>query len=471
MADSSLKAAKQQDSLVAEMQQQIKADNPKVSDDDAKKIAEGFVKGGEEASKSITEAMNKGIDINAASAAVASAGALAGTMMGGKTAADIVSVDRADEKYKNGGYVGLQKDSAQIKTDSSIGDTSGLLDVPESHRESYIKGALQKADLTSAEKGKDVRDDFKRAGLINDDDSVNADNWVSGTGYLRANNMSSHNALVAGGMVFSGALGDDSTVKADGEESLKTGSSTTNNMDTAQKVSAFNAMQKATGGEEITYDENTGQLNIPDEKTGREFLSHVGKTDLVQKTGQNAVAETLGAVAETLGLSAETVVYGIGGAAVTGGAIGLGKKLSLGKKAKVHSTKDKRGDTDSDNIDTKHNPTPSEIKSQSETNLKAGRASYSEYSEERKNLQADANKESAKISDMQEKRVGLVADGKPTASIDHEISESQKRLDSTNGEIDSKTRQMDAQNTVNNLEKEKIAKIDESVKPLSLHLS
>ena len=48
----------------------------------------------------------------------------------------------------------LQEDTAMVETQSSVGDTKGLMDVPEEHRESYIKGALAKADSESAQRGK-----------------------------------------------------------------------------------------------------------------------------------------------------------------------------------------------------------------------------------------------------------------------------------------------------------------------------
>ena len=181
-------------------------------------------------------------------------------------------------------------------------------------------------------------------------------------------------------------------------------------------------MQKANGGKQITVDED-GKLNIPDAETGRAFLESVGNTDMVERTKQHAVGEILGAIGEELGLSPEQVVYGVGGMVVWLGATALAKKVPLPNKSKNSKRVDgnKNKDTETDNIDTKHNPTPEEIKSQSSQNLKEGQASYKEYNEERINMQGDAKKESAKRQDLETKRANLVANNKPTASVDHEI--------------------------------------------------
>jgi len=472
VTDATLKASKQQAAVSGELAQQLMKANPDMKSDEANKMAEALTKGGGKISEDIAKALGSGVDVNEVNAlgatAIAGAGALAGTMAQGKTAADLKSVSEADRLYEGrGGYIGFQEDAAMVKTQSSVGDTKGLMDIPEEHRESYIEGALAKADSESAKRGKMVREDFMNAGLINSDDSVNPENWVSGTGYLRANNMNSSNALIAGGMVFSGALGEDSTVKADSEKSLKVGDSTTNNKDTEQKISAFNAMQKANGGEQIRVDED-GKINIPDAETGRAFLKSVGNTDMVEKTKQHAIGETLGAIGEELGLSAEQVVYGVGGTVVGGAAFGLSKKIGsalspVRKKVTPSKTKNPHGDSETDNIDTKHNMTPEEIKSQSSKNLKEGQASYLEYNEERQNLQEDSKKEGAKRKDLETKRENLVANGEHTASVDHEIEQSKSRSSSIDDDIHKKESQLTAQKSLNSKEMDKINKADESI--------
>lgn len=170
---------------------------------------------------------------------------------------------------------------------------------------------------------------------------------------------------------------DGSTVNSQGDKGIKDDTKTTkmgeeftNNMDARQKAEAFNLEQKAHGGKEITFDEQ-GRMLIPDEETAQKFAKSVGGTDLVEKTKQHAVGETLSAIADGLGLDASTVVYGVGATVAAGAGLGLGSKAkSLLKKDKPNN---KRDNKDADNIDTKHNMTPEEIKSQSSANLRKGK--------------------------------------------------------------------------------------------------
>ena len=120
---------------------------------------------------------------------------------------------------------------------------------------------------------------------------------------------------------------------------------------------------------------------------------------LVEKTTQHAIGETLGAIGEELRLSAEQVVYGVGGTVVGLGAAALAKKVPLPNKSKNSKRVDgnKNKDTETDNIDTKHNMTPEEIKSQSSENLKEGRASYLDYNENSKIMQEKVFKENSNI--------------------------------------------------------------------------
>jgi len=238
VADASLKASKQQAATSGELAQQMIASGMKA--DDAKKISEEFTRGGEDAARKMAESLNKGAelktDINVAnsaiSGAVASAGALAGTMAEGKTAGDIKSVDEANRLYEDrGGYVGYQRDAAMVKTQGGVGDTKGLMDVPEEHRENFIQKSLDETEKKlGKEKRNELQESYNRAGLMNGDD-ITPENWVSGTGYLRANNMNSSNALVAAGMSISGALGEDSKVNIDALDSVKSGSETSHSND------------------------------------------------------------------------------------------------------------------------------------------------------------------------------------------------------------------------------------------------
>jgi len=233
VTDATLKASKQQAAVSGEIAQQLMKANPKMESDEANKIAEALTKGGGKVSEDIAKALNAGVDINALGAtAIAGAGALAGTMAQGKTAADLKSVSEADRLYEGrGGYIGFQEDAAMVKTQSSVGDTKGQMDVPEEQRENFIQKSLDETERTQGkEKRAELQEAFNRAGLM-DGDKITPENWVSGTGYLRANNMNSSNALVAAGMSISGALGKDSTVKIDALDSAKTGKETSHSND------------------------------------------------------------------------------------------------------------------------------------------------------------------------------------------------------------------------------------------------
>lgn len=151
---------------------------------------------------------------------------LAKEMSQGKFASDMETIDRANEKYKDGGYVGLQKDAATVKADQLIGNTSGLLNLTDAQKEGTINDIRAKAYGESEARGKAVDSDLKKAGLLGENGDVNTDNWVSGKSFLQANNMNSHNAIVAGGAVFSGAMGADGTssIQMNALSSTSTGS-------------------------------------------------------------------------------------------------------------------------------------------------------------------------------------------------------------------------------------------------------
>lgn len=134
------------------------------------------------------------------------------------------TMSTTDEKYA-GGYEQFVKDSAMVSAEQGIGNIGGLINTPREHRAGFIRAALDKARQDG--RYDEVKGDFERAGLVDKDGNANPDNWISGTAFLKANNMNSHNALVAGGMVFSGALGENATVQATSLSSLTTGNKTT----------------------------------------------------------------------------------------------------------------------------------------------------------------------------------------------------------------------------------------------------
>lgn len=194
VSEAQMKAAAQQGATLGQIQEY--AQKAGMSASAAKQFSEEIING----AKAGSEMISRGITDAAKDVALA--------MSAGKTGSDIISIDRADEKYEDGGFVGLQKDNSQITTDQKIGTTRGLLTLADSQKEGSINNIRDKAYADSIARGQAVDNDFKRAGLLNDDGTVNADNWVSGKSYLQANNLMSHNALVAGGAVFSGAVGE-----------------------------------------------------------------------------------------------------------------------------------------------------------------------------------------------------------------------------------------------------------------------
>jgi hypothetical protein len=222
IADAQIKAKQQQAGLTGSMEEflQSKAGGGH-SVQSSKEMAQAIIDGGAKAAENMKQVLS-------------SAGNLAGAQASAKTGGDIVGVEKADEKYKDGGFVGLQKDSASVKTDQQIGNTAGLLNLSDTAKASYINGAMQKASEESPERLAAVMKDFQKAGLIDKDGLVQSENWISGKEYLKANNLNSANALVAGGMIFSGAAGEDASVQAVAMSSLETGSKRTLNNDVVQ---------------------------------------------------------------------------------------------------------------------------------------------------------------------------------------------------------------------------------------------
>lgn len=134
------------------------------------------------------------------------------------------TIATADEKY--GSYEKLQADNAKIMTDQRAGLTENLnklMQTPEGQAKinSYVNNAHQLAK--DAGRGEEFIRSLQDAKLMDKDGNIQHENWAYAKSYLQANNMNSHNALVAGGMTFSGALGENSSVKADGQTSLQHG--------------------------------------------------------------------------------------------------------------------------------------------------------------------------------------------------------------------------------------------------------
>ncbi|MDQ7062548.1 MAG: hypothetical protein Q9M43_16095 [Sulfurimonas sp.] len=156
----------------------------------------------------------------------------AGTQAAGKLVSSMADIAESDKQYADkGGFLGLQKDSATLKAQQSAGETKGLMDIPESHRANYIEGMQNKAGQESSERLRQVNEGLQNAGLVDSNNNPTPENWVAGMSFLKANNMNSSNAAVVGGMAFSGALGENSTVQGTSLNSLATGDTETNYKD------------------------------------------------------------------------------------------------------------------------------------------------------------------------------------------------------------------------------------------------
>ena len=288
----------------------------------------------------------------------------------------------ADKEYA-GGYEQFVKDSAMVSAEQGIGNVGGLLNTPKEHRSNFIRAALDKAQQDG--RYDEVKGDFERAGLVDKDGNANPDNWISGTAFLKSNNMNSHNALVAGGMVFSGALGKDASVQATSLSSLTSGDKTTvdnthsdlsgtkidsqniekhgslyaNDQDRLQKTIAFNMHQVAHGksDKQIKFDSATGQFSAPNKETEQDFKDFVGNADLVNQTLKNVTSETLAEVSDALGMSPTAVVGTIGGAAIGLGTYGLlNKFLPKNSSNQTFSNKQNntKGDSANNHVDSQH---------------------------------------------------------------------------------------------------------------------
>jgi hypothetical protein len=289
-------------------------------------------------------------------------------LAGGKLASDVASITEGD-KYKNGGYEGLMRDSADIRTKQQVGDTEGRKRFGQKGK--GIEDFVQKW-INDSEKPEELKKELAESGLLSLDGKggykVNPENFIKARAFLTANNMMSHNALAAAGEIAAGSIGDNSsTVKVDGQDSTKQGATYDMSMDKLQKVVAFNMHQKAHGGEQIRYDKKTGKFSMPDTKTAKEFAEFTGDADLIKKTEQNAFSEALAEVADYLGLDSSQVVGGVGGAVVGGVGMGLGVKAYKSvKKSRTNKTNNEHGNPKTDNIDTKHGNSSSDINNYSE---------------------------------------------------------------------------------------------------------
>lgn len=118
--------------------------------------------------------------------------------------------------------------SSYLDSKKQIGNVKGMMNVMNENPQ-YIESFVDQSIVEAEKAGRKeaVMSDYEKAGLITKDDKggykVNSENFAEAKAYLNANNMNSHNALVAGGMVLSGALGENSTVQASAINSASSG--------------------------------------------------------------------------------------------------------------------------------------------------------------------------------------------------------------------------------------------------------
>lgn len=257
--ESSLKASKQQLGTQGEMQEQVvsilKKSDPAASSEDINKsagsIAKAIMKDGEGLSSSLKSVIGSSklkIDDNMkvsdmATMATSGAGALAGTLMGGKTVRDIQSVEQANTLENPDGFIDAKRrESASAGTQDAKQNL--LVDTQSSTQSIIDKERAKQADLeeTTGIKGlvEKYDQDAARIGLIetNEDGSVKidpktnkpiattGDKFTMARAAASANNALMENAVNVGGSVFresfnaqgegtvSASLGDNSNYNA-----------------------------------------------------------------------------------------------------------------------------------------------------------------------------------------------------------------------------------------------------------------
>ena len=408
VAEATLKAAKQQGATQGELAQNLMAANPSMSKSAANELAKAMTEGGDKASSKIAEALGKGIDINGA---ISSAGALASTMAAGKTAGELSTVKKGEE-YKDGGYVGLQKNSATIKAAKQLGDTTGQMDIPDEARTKTLENIMDKAILDG--RGEATKKDLMRAGLMNEDGTYNPQNWVQGIAHLGANNMQGQNAIVAGGATYSGALGANPSIQMNALNSTTSGSKTVSEQGTRSMANMYNALEDTKDKIKI---KPSGEADIahssPEAQKG--FARFVQDSGLAKSTKDDILQNTAAKISKMTGATPEEVWAGMG---LTGGYLvqkGLGdpvkKTVSAirGKSNKISETKNQANnhstnnqDGDSEKKTGQHVKTPEENYKLAQENVTKARSSLEDYTEKLEQEQGKKNPNPKKVAQYKE---------------------------------------------------------------------
>ena len=126
-------------------------------------------------------------------------------LAGGKLASDVASITEGD-KYKNGGYEGLMRDSANVKMQQNVGSTKWIMKVANNleGQQDYINKMLKKAD---PEKREAMLKDLVASGWTDSNGKVIEGNFLQARSMLSANNMMSVNSMGIGGSIVSGTIG------------------------------------------------------------------------------------------------------------------------------------------------------------------------------------------------------------------------------------------------------------------------
>lgn len=426
----------------------------------------------------MAESLNNGAelktDINVAnsaiSGAVASAGALAGTMVEGKTASDLASVGtfKSDEDYV----------SSQVKKAEEMA-FSDMTRQDLHNKDGWTQSVFDQVADKAKDKDAFYKQVEKAGGGTIDDKGVftaaKGNEFSNAMATLQATNMGRDKQFTVNGESFnvdtdidgnSRVTNTSAQATSRGDSvSTKTGASVDTNQSSKVLANGYNHLHS---DDKVSIgDDGKLQGNDSAKASFSEYLKNAQYTEaqikgIIGEGGASVLDTTPEQYQE---LVKDGLLMGVGSAAAYKLEHKPVKNALAGKNTKSNKKTVNNGDRKNNEspIPEKHNPTPEEIKSQSSQNLKEGQASYNDYNEERQNLQGDAKKESAKRQDFEKKRADLVENGKSTASIDNEIEQSKSRSTTIDDDMHTKESQLKAQKSLSAKEMDKVVKADADI--------
>lgn len=430
----------------------IQSSNPSLSSADAQKtageLAKGIMQGGDKLTQALQSVLSSGIKIDGLNGSskgsdliamtTTSAGNLAGAMVGGKTVSDITSVDIANKRYsEKGGFIGLQEDSAILKTQQGIGSTKGqnLVAGNTKGQQEMINKILDTAKTPQERQG--MLKDLEKSGWVDSQGNVQPESFIEAKSMLGANNMMSVNSMGIGGKIISGTIGgtgSNTTVKVDGQDSDASG----RKLDTGTEMKFFDNMARATLGSGASPKEvkdyanilqsftgvedyglskkgalagiNNGALAVMkmyDEKNGTGFYAKT-KSAMQDDNVGSFVADSLGDYGKVAGsvVGAELLHKAVGGkGTLVGkafkGTVNSGARLVGSREPfpnppknsvdKTNSTNDGKTNSSVNNEGGKHINTPEENLKYSKDQVNKSRESIANYTEEINKEQAKQN--------------------------------------------------------------------------------